>query len=166
MCTMCNRYQLGYPGIWLCISCISWLRSTFPHEKRVFFAKTWENKVYCLWGENTKNDRHTQPGLMYIYCIYWESFANMVFATCSLKNIYISISYINMYTLMTVMKTSGVLWQATTSNRWVVFPCWSSIHGNLSGSNRHATLLPQEIRPFYSANFKRSTVRKKNPQES
>ena len=67
--TMCNRYQLGCPGIWLCISCISWLLSTFPHEKRVFCLQRLgrTRSTVLVWKQ--KNDRHTQPGLMYIYIL-------------------------------------------------------------------------------------------------
>jgi len=56
----------------------------------VFFAKTWENEAYCFWWKQ-KYDRHTQPGLMYIYC----EFRKNGFATSSLKNMFFSILYIN-----------------------------------------------------------------------
>lgn len=134
-----------------------------PAWETFFFSQRLGRTRSTVFGVKTKK-WSTHPTRTNVH-LFFERVLQTWFSQLVVWKTSISlILYINMYTLMTVMKTSGVLWQATTSNRWVVFPCWSSIHGNLSGSNRHATPLPQEIRPFYSANFKRSTVGRKNPR--
>ena len=71
------------------------------HQLASFHLPAWETGFISqrlgrtrstVFGVKTKNDRHTQPGLMYLMYIYFlREFCKHGFATFSLKNIYISI---------------------------------------------------------------------------